>query len=55
MRITGMASGSLYPLLARLEGAGWLTMGKESIDPRAAGRPPRMHYTITWPSMPVTR
>jgi PadR family transcriptional regulator PadR len=47
MRLTGMASGSLYPMLAKLEGAGWLTKGKENIDPRAAGRPARTHYTIT--------
>lgn len=47
MRLTGIASGSLYPMLARLDGAGWLTKGKEDIDPRAAGRPARMHYMIT--------
>lgn len=42
-----MASGSLYPMLARLEEAGWLTRGKEDIDPRTEGRPPRLHYAIT--------
>jgi PadR family transcriptional regulator, regulatory protein PadR len=47
MRLTGLASGSLYPMLARLERVGWLTRGKESIDPHAEGRPPRLHYTIT--------
>jgi PadR family transcriptional regulator, regulatory protein PadR len=47
MKLTGMASGSLYPMLARLEAAGWLTRGKEDIDPRAAGRPARANYTIT--------
>jgi PadR family transcriptional regulator, regulatory protein PadR len=47
MKLTGMASGSLYPMLARLEEAGWLIRGKEDIDPRAAGRPPRLHYRIT--------
>jgi DNA-binding PadR family transcriptional regulator len=47
MKRTGMASGSLYPMLAKLEGAGWLTRGKEDIDPHAAGRPARLHYTIT--------
>jgi PadR family transcriptional regulator, regulatory protein PadR len=46
MRLTGLASGSLYPMLARLEEAGWLTRGKEDIDPHAVGRPPRLHYTI---------
>lgn len=47
MKLTGMASGSLYPMLARLESAGWLTRGKEVIDPRAAGRPARTNYVIT--------
>jgi PadR family transcriptional regulator len=47
MRLTGLASGSLYPMLARLEEAGWLTKGKEIIDPHAAGKPPRLNYTIT--------
>jgi PadR family transcriptional regulator PadR len=47
MKRTGMASGSLYPMLARLERAGWLTRGREDIDPRAAGRPARTNYIIT--------
>jgi len=47
MKLTGMASGSLYPMLARLEKAGWLTRGKEDIDPHAVGRPPRTNYSIT--------
>jgi DNA-binding PadR family transcriptional regulator len=47
MKLTAMASGSLYPMLARLETAGWLARGKEAIDPRAAGRPARTNYTIT--------
>ena len=53
MKRTGMASGSLYPMLAKLEGAGWLTRGKEDINARTAGRPARTNYTITgaavWP------
>jgi len=55
MKLTGMASGSLYPMLARLEEAGWLTRGKESIDPSVAGRPPRMNYTITAAAVPAAR
>jgi PadR family transcriptional regulator, regulatory protein PadR len=46
MRITGMPSGSLYPLLARFEAAGWLTTGREQIDPRSEGRPARRFYRI---------
>jgi PadR family transcriptional regulator, regulatory protein PadR len=55
MRLTGLASGSLYPMLARLEQAGWLTKGKENIDPRAEGRPPRLHYTITGTAVTAAR
>jgi len=47
MRLTGLASGSLYPMLARLEQAGWLAKGRENIDPRTAGRPARVNYTLT--------
>lgn len=46
MKRTGMASGSLYPLLARLVADGWLARSREQVNPGAAGRPPRMHYTI---------
>jgi len=55
MRLTGLASGSLYPMLARLEEAGWLTRGKEDIDPHAEGRPPRLHYTITGAAVTAAR
>lgn len=47
MKLIDMASGSLYPMLAKLEGAGWLVRGKEDIDPHVVGRPARTHYTIT--------
>src|SRR5690242_8417737 len=55
MRATGMASGSLYPMLAKLQAAGWLTRGKEDIDPRAAGRPARTNYTITGAAVSAAR
>ena len=55
MRRTGLASGSLYPMLARLEEAGLLTSGKEDIDPHAEGRPPRRHYTITGAAVTAVR
>ncbi len=55
MRLTRMASGSLYPMLARLEKAGWLARGKENIDPHAEGRPPRLHYTITGTAVTAAR
>lgn len=55
MRLTGQPSGSLYPNLAKFEQAGWLTGGKERIDPRAAGRPPRRNYRITGAAVSAAR
>jgi PadR family transcriptional regulator, regulatory protein PadR len=46
-RITGLASGTLYPLLARLEEARWLIGSWETGNPRKLGRPPRRFYTLT--------
>jgi DNA-binding PadR family transcriptional regulator len=47
MRVTGFTSGKLYPILARLEHAGWLDRQREDIDPAEAGRPPRRLYSLT--------
>ena len=47
MQATGLPSGSLYPLLARLTRAGWLAQEPETIDPSAAGRPARTYYRLT--------
>ena len=44
---SGIASGTLYPILLRLESAGWLASHWESIDPVAAGRPRRRLYRLT--------
>jgi PadR family transcriptional regulator len=35
------------PILARLEGVGWLTSRWEEIDPRAEGCPARRYYRLT--------
>jgi PadR family transcriptional regulator PadR len=42
-----LASGTFYPLLARMEGAGWLESEWEAIDPVAEGRRPRRYYRLT--------
>jgi PadR family transcriptional regulator, regulatory protein PadR len=46
-RETTVFSGSLYPILLRLEAAGWLNSHWENIDPKEAGRPRRRYYLLT--------
>jgi PadR family transcriptional regulator, regulatory protein PadR len=43
----GLRSGTVHPILARLEGYGWLTSHWEDVDPAAEGRPPRRYYRLT--------
>ena len=43
----GIASGTLYPILLRLESAGWFTSRWETVDPAVAGRPRRRLYRFT--------
>ncbi len=43
----GLASGTLYPILLRLEAAGWFVSRWESINPSSAGRPRRRLYRLT--------
>lgn len=47
MRQTGFPSGKLYPILARLEAAGWLVKEVEDVNPATAGRPARRHYRLS--------
>ena len=44
---SGLASGTLYPILLRLESAGWFLSRWENIDPASAGRPRRRLYRLT--------
>jgi PadR family transcriptional regulator PadR len=46
-RSTQLASGTLYPILLRLEEAGWAESHWESGDPRDLGRPRRRFYKVT--------
>jgi DNA-binding PadR family transcriptional regulator len=55
MRRTGQPSGTLYPILAKLERNGWLTGDREDIDPHAEGRPPRRVYRIAPGAVAVAR
>jgi PadR family transcriptional regulator, regulatory protein PadR len=46
-RSTGLASGTLYPILFRLEKAGWLESEWEDVVPTEVKRPRRRLYRIT--------
>jgi len=46
-RTTGLASGTLYPILFRLEEAGWLESEWEEVVPALVKRPRRRLYRIT--------
>ena len=43
----GLPSGTVHPILARLERVRWLESRWEDIDIRAAGRPARRYYRLT--------
>src|SRR3954469_7995958 len=44
--LANLRSGTVHPILARLEGVGWLTSRWEDIDPQVEGRPPRRYYRL---------
>ena len=46
-RSTGLASGTLYPILFRLEEAGWLESAWENVSASEVKRPRRRLYRIT--------
>lgn len=43
----GLPSGTIHPILARLEAAGWLESWWEDIDPKTEGRPRRRYYRLS--------
>lgn len=47
MHATGQPSGTLYPILTRLQQAGWVEAEWESADASEMGRPPRRYYRLT--------
>ncbi|MEV4201432.1 PadR family transcriptional regulator [Micromonospora globbae] len=47
MRETELPSGTLYPVLARMEAEGWLTSERETEKAHGQGRPRRRYYTLT--------
>jgi DNA-binding PadR family transcriptional regulator len=44
---TGLASGTLYPILIRLEKFGWLSSYWKNVTAQEAKRPRRRYYKIT--------
>jgi PadR family transcriptional regulator PadR len=46
-RVAGLKTGTIYPVLARLEQAGWLSSRWEDTVPSEAGRPRRRLYRLT--------
>jgi DNA-binding PadR family transcriptional regulator len=42
-----LPSGTVHPILARLERAGWVGSRWEEIDPAEHGRPRRRYYRLT--------
>src|SRR5215469_9344391 len=43
----GLPSGTIHPILARLERLGWVESRWEDIDSHAEGRPRRRYYRLT--------
>ncbi|WP_234381303.1 PadR family transcriptional regulator [Streptomyces sp. NRRL F-5122] len=41
-----LPSGTIHPILARLESAGWLDSRWEDVDPHEQGRPRRRYYRL---------
>jgi DNA-binding PadR family transcriptional regulator len=48
MDLTGLPSGTVYPILRRFEEAGWVTSRwEDEDDAHQEGRPRRRHYALT--------
>jgi PadR family transcriptional regulator PadR len=45
--IAGLATGTVHPILARLERTHWVESRWEDIDPSIEGRPARRYYRLT--------
>jgi DNA-binding PadR family transcriptional regulator len=43
----GLDPGTIYPILAAFENAGWVRRRDEDVDPHVAGRPRRRYYALT--------
>lgn len=43
----GLPSGTVHPILARMEALGWMESRWEEIEPSLEGRPSRRYYQLT--------
>lgn len=55
MQQAKLPSGTVYPILARLERAQWIAGQLEDIDPVSEGRPARRYYRLTPEGMSAAR
>jgi PadR family transcriptional regulator len=46
-KLSGLPTGSIYPILTRLETAGWITSSWEKIDESTEGRRRRRYYQLS--------
>lgn len=51
----GLMSGTVHPILARLEAAGWVESRWEDVEPQVAGRPARRYYGLTGEGVQAAR
>src|SRR4051812_28218551 len=54
-QLVGLPSGTVHPILARLEGAAWLESRWEVMDTRTEGRPRRRYYSLTPDGLELAR
>ena len=53
--VTGLPSGTIHPILARLESLGWVESDWEDVDPSTAARPRRRYYRISADGLAAAR
>jgi PadR family transcriptional regulator, regulatory protein PadR len=46
-KLSGLPTGTIYPIMLRFESAGLLDSEWEDIDPKGAGRPRKRFYWLT--------
>ena len=52
---TGLPTGTLHPILARLEGLKWVDSAWEDVDPQKVGRPRRRYYRLNERGLALAR